>query len=274
MTAPAPTPQREYAFLHAPILAFYSRPLYRDVAHHWRGYGAAYLLLVAALVTLPQALRVHVAARAGITDDVLAQVSRIPPLRVEGGQLRLEATQPLTLLQEGAGDDATPVIVVDTTGTLTTLDGSSVRMLLLKDHVLTRQPDGTVESTPLAPLEGMSVDGPLVTAAMLLLRNWGAVMFFLLAVVLGWLLHVLQAAIMGFITRMLAARLDMGLTYDVAMRLTAVAMTPALLANAFLDAMDVAIPGAFLVWALMTLGYVNLSIQAVVLGDPPAADED
>lgn len=50
---------RQYNYIQALVLAFFSKPLYRDVKQHWRGWGVLYVLFLSVLFCWPTVYLLH-----------------------------------------------------------------------------------------------------------------------------------------------------------------------------------------------------------------------
>ena len=104
---------RPYSMVQAPVLAFYSRGFYREVAGHWRGMSFAYLLLLLAVCWLPSGFQIQ----SGWTRFVDVQGSRfvdqVPPISITQGAVSVDAKQPYYITDV---DSKKVLAIIDTTG--------------------------------------------------------------------------------------------------------------------------------------------------------------
>ena len=73
---------RRFGLLHPLVLAFYSQPLYQDVARNWRGITFLYLLIVLALTWLPGMVKVQRDMSEFVRKDAPAVLRQIPRVSI------------------------------------------------------------------------------------------------------------------------------------------------------------------------------------------------
>ncbi len=270
--AAPPAPSPEFGYAHAPILSFYARPLYQDVARRWRGTGLGYLLFLTALLAIPDAARLQVELNRALSDETPRALKDIPTLTVKAGGLSAEVDQPATILEDPTTHQ--PLIVLDTTGTITSLDATPARALFLKDRILMRRADNSVGETSLATLDDLTLDPVTVITMLGAARRLMVLVAYPMGVLFSFGWGVLVVLLLTWAARMMVQRIEGNVATPVLMRLTIMALTPSLLVTALLDAFSLQIPLAFLLRALLTMGYLSFALQAALGPENPPDDDD
>lgn len=264
------TVEPEFRFFHAPILSFYARALYRDGATRWKGSGLLYLFFLCAVLAVPEAARTHVQLSRALDSTVLKQAADMVPLVVKEGMLTVDREQPFDLFSDP--ENGHPVVIVDTTGSLTSLEGSTASALLMKDRVLLKNADGKVTTQLWKDVGEFTVDGPTVTSLMTTVRRFLVLLYYPVATLFMFCWTTLVVMLLAIAARMMVVRAGSQLAPQVIHRVTALALTPALVTTSLLGALDVEIPAAFLLRALMTMGYLTFALSSVL--DPHAGEDD
>lgn len=85
---------RQFNIFHAPILSFFSKALYIDVAKNWRGYGIIYLLFLSLIFTTPEIMRFQEQIEDEIDKSAPVIIPQVPTLYIKSGRLSMDAPSP------------------------------------------------------------------------------------------------------------------------------------------------------------------------------------
>ena len=250
---------RRHSILRAVPLSFFSRDLYRDVAASWRGIGLAYLALVVALLTLFAVVWMQVGLGRWAKGPALGFADQIPSIVIRHRVVEVDRPMPLVIVDRSSGKEW---MVVDTTGQITSLDGLEASVLVTADHVFYRRSAAETRMFSLAGVDSLKVSSTRVRGWLGLVSTWAVPLiapFVFGGMFLFRLIQVLVFALFG----LLAARLaQVRLDWSRLMRLTAVALTPALLFDPLIDLSRIRLPGRGLLWTGIALAYVAWAVLA------------
>lgn len=83
-----------YSLIRAPLLSFYSKPFYQEVAVSWRGAAYAYLLLVLAICWLPFLAEVYGNWSRFMGGHAERLLEQIPAVSISNGVVASDVPQP------------------------------------------------------------------------------------------------------------------------------------------------------------------------------------
>jgi hypothetical protein len=268
----APPPPRQppaYSRFSALVLSLFSAPLYRDVARNWRGVGLLYLLLLLALTWLPPIGRGHASFRRFVRDDAPAIVNQTPTVTIKNGGLSIAEPEPYFMRDPKTGR---AFVYVDTTGAFDREQEAKEAVILVsRSTVEVRQPDKT-EVRDLSKIDSFHMDKRDVARWLDAASSWfGPVAY---GACLAWslvigLLRLLLYALAGMA---FAASFNARLDFAALMRVSAVAMTPAMLIDTLAWTFNFGyLPccGWGLLMAVVTLVYVGFGVKANAQSSPP-----
>ena len=111
---------KKYSIIHVPVLSFFSKALYRDVAVHWKtGLCFAYLLLLLAICLIPTAIETNAIFSGLIENQAPAIVKQVPEITITDGKASIAEPQPYYIKAPDSDDN---LAVIDTTGSITSLE--------------------------------------------------------------------------------------------------------------------------------------------------------
>jgi hypothetical protein len=102
-------------------------------------------------------------------------------------------------------------------------------------------------------------------------RRFLVLAYYPVATLFSFCWTTLVVMLLAIAARMMVVRAGSTLSPQVIHRVTTLAFTPALVTTSLLTALDVTIPAAFLLRALMTMGYLTFALSSVL--DPHAGED-
>ena len=267
-----PPPQRQrprYSRFSALLLSFFSAPLYRDVARNWRGIGALYLFLLFALTWLPPVISGHVRFKKFVRDDAPALVDQIPSVTIRNGVASIKEPEPYFIRDPETGR---ALVYIDTSGAFDQEKEAQEAVLLLSRSTLEARQQNKTEVHDLSKVEYFYLDKQTA-------RRWmdgGAKWFGPVAYVSSvlWslaygIVRLLLYALIGLIfVSAFGARLD----FAALMRLSAVAVTPAMMVDALAWTFNFGWTpccGWSVLMGIITLVYLGFAVKANAEPAPP-----
>lgn len=254
---------RQYTMVHALYLSFFSRALYRDVAVRWKGFCLVYLLAVLALCTIPGVLRMQSDLGAWLSDQAPAYIRQLPDITIAKGILSINEPEPYRILNEKTGE---PVVIFDSTGEIPSLEGSRAFALFTKTTLMVKKGEKETRIFNLSDLEGETITINRGNAYDLL-DSFVAVfpvVLYPFALFFSFLLWSAGALVLTLFGSLYARRLSLTLDARSVIRISVIALTPALLLGALMTTVGFALPYWWLVSMLGSLAYVSYGIQANV----------
>lgn len=256
------------AALRPLYLSFYSAPFYREVGRELSGSWFGYLFFLVTLCAIPGMVGGYGLISDFFGKELPAVISQIPPVTVSGGQASIDPPGPHVVLSPS---DNSPLLILDTSGQVTSLDNTKATMLLTRDRMLLRQDSGEPRVFPMSGLDNGVIDEALLESWRTTIWNWMTVIYFPVAALMSFLFRVLQALLVAVVGMLYARRLGVPIDYQGALRLTVFASTPAIVVSALRDALGLASNLGTLFDFVLVLGYIHFAVRANA-AFPPAGE--
>jgi hypothetical protein len=257
---------RRFSNLEALPLSFFSRDLYRDVAGNWKGAGLLYQLMVIALATLVVAIRLHLGIAEFAAHEAPPVIAQVPTIRIVRGEVSVNRLTPVTIRNPKSGK---AVAIIDTSGKITSLEGTEARLLLTRNQAIVLRRPGFTQVYDLRNINNLQLDRPTLTRWLGMLAGWFAILcspFILAGLYFGRLLVLLIGSTVLFLVAKGSNRV---LDFAASTRLASVALTPATLLEIALDAIGTK-PGFWgFLWLLLAGGYLAFAYRSG-RGEAPA----
>jgi hypothetical protein len=256
---------RRFNLFHPLLLSFYSPDLYRDVAGSWTGVGFLYLLLLLALCWIPPMVKLH-QTTAGFLDSIgPAVLAQVPTVSIHQGEVSIQEPQPYVIQVPGSD---TPLVVIDTTGQ-TTPESSKAMLLLTKHQAVVRKNDFETRTYELSGIQELTVDRSSVGRILDTCKRWLAFLLYPFALAGSYAYRMVQvltyAAIGLFFGELLKTRQE----YPVMLRVSCVAITPAVVVDTLRGVMGY---GSSLSWLffcfLLSMGYLFFAVRSTLTEGP------
>lgn len=261
---------RKFQIWHALWMSFYSRPLYRDVAQKWTGLGLAYLCLLVAAAWLPPLLKFHVATRRWTGGEAQEIARQFPRITIQKGEVRVDPPGRHVINDPETGK---PFLVIDTEATAEELAASDDTLILLTRHqLIVWQPQrGQMRVQDLRGIESFSLTPDELRSWLNFAGTFLALCLFPFVFVFSLVYRLVQVLVYGLLGRAMAAGAKLALGYDALVRLSAVAITPAVWLDTLHDFSPFKVPVLlwWLICFLVAMGYLQFGIVA----NRPAAAE-
>lgn len=246
----------QFRIFQALYLAFFSAPLYRDVARNWKGVAAVYLLALVALAWLPTAVRLQLAVLHFAEHYAPDIAEQMPVVQIDQGRVRVEAAMPYVITVRGR---EARLAVLDTTGATTSLEQAQAPVLLTATELVVRD-GGEIQRYPLDHLDGVRLDRDSFAEWVAVARYVSVPVMSLVMVLFLTVYRLGQAFVFGGIGWLLGRARPPALPYPALVRVAAVAATPAIWFEVLAAALGYAIPAPILL--LVALAYLYFGVQA------------
>ncbi|OPL14086.1 MAG: hypothetical protein AVO34_06210 [Firmicutes bacterium ML8_F2] len=255
--------EKQYHIWQIPPLAFFSRALYRDVALRWRGVAFGYLLLLLALCWIPGAIRIHRSFAFFVDEEAPLVIEQIPDITIIDGQAFVDLPQPYTI-HDPETEEA--LVVIDTTGTITSLEQTDARGLVTARQVVFKKNAIETRAFSFETISRYTLDQGKIYDWLDIAKTWAAPMLYPLCTLGSFAYRIVQVLLYACIGLLLAILCKGKLPFDALLRMSVVAITPAIIIGTLLDAAAVEVPLAWLWFFLLAMGYLLFGIRAAIGG--------
>jgi hypothetical protein len=261
---------KKFSIIHVPLLSFFSEALYRDVGLHWKGTGFAYLLLLLAVCWIPAMIQIHTGFSNFIANDAPPVVNQVPQITITNGEVSIEEPQPYYIK---APDSNQVLAIIDTTGTITSLEDEDTLCLVTGTEVITRKNDVQTQTFDLSKVEHFVLDGDRIMGWLHTAKKFLVILIYPFALFSSYAYRIIQALIYAAIGLLFAKWCNTTLSYAALLRLAVVAVTPCIIVSTVLPIADVHLPWyAPLFYLLVALGYLFFGVKAC--SEQPATEQD
>lgn len=262
-----PQANRRYTIWKALPLSFYSEALYRDVALRWKGSGFLYLLLLSALLYIPLAILMHHNVSVFLAEEGPTIAEQIPVIEIENGKASLQNSL-LNKAEESINITASTgetVAIINIDSHAPIPDDFRYGIIFTPTHIIIR--DGSWDQEfPLQDIQNLTITPEFVLTLMDKIGTAMISIFIPITILSSAVMRLIQAAIFSIATMFWAQTRGTQLTFANAIRLTSVAMTPAIVIDAYAAAFLV-YPG-FVVFTV-SLAYVYFATRVISQGKLP-----
>jgi hypothetical protein len=241
----------------------FSSDLYRDAAAHWRGTAFGYLALLLAIVWLVAVAVLHHRFGQWAARDAPSIVAQIPPLAVKGGELSVEAEQPYFFTDQTSGE---VVAVIDTTGTITTLEQAGARVLLTKTEAIVERNPREVRMYRYQSFGDFAVDQTVIQGWLGWLTRWLGFILFPLAFAGSYVYRAVQVLLYGLLGLLFARILGSQLSYPSAVSLAILSITAPVMLSTVAQITQTTIPFLWLFWFFLAMGYLFFGVYSASTG--------
>ena len=266
---------KQFSIIHIPVLSFFSKALYRDVGLYWKGVAFAYLLLLLAICWIPAMIRVHTGFSYFVDNIAPAVVEQVPEITIVDGEASIAEPQPYYITYPDCND---VLAIIDTTGTITSLEDTDAVCLLTKTSIISRKNPSQTEAIELANVENFILDSARIMGWLHTARKFLAIAIYPFVLLGSYLYRIIQALIYAAVGLLFALWCKVTLSYTTLLRLAIIAMTPCIIIKTVLGPTTHHLPYAGLIYLLVTLGYLFFGVKAnsqpIPLQEKPQTPEE
>ncbi len=250
---------KKFSIIHIPVLSFFSKDLYIDVGLYWKGVGFAYLLLLLAICWIPTMIKIHIGFSDFINNDAPTVVEQVPEITITDGQVSIEEPEPYYIKDPDSGD---VLAIIDTTGTIKSLEDANAICLLTKTNIMWRQGEFEIRTIDLSKVKKFVLDSERIMGWLHTARKFLVIIIYPFALLGSYLYRIVQALIYAAIGLLFALWCKVTLSYATLLRLAVVAVTPCIIVSTVLGLAGVHLPYAGLIYLVAALAYLFFGVHA------------
>lgn len=242
-----------------PIGAWHSVPLYQEVAVRWKGLNALYLFLFLLVGWFPWVVKEQSELNRYAQEWVEPLVGEFPRFGISSGKLWVDGEPRRTISDPKTGR---PLLLIDTTGQTLSLDGLSIPALVTADALIFRKEAGVEEKMSFSNLPNRSVTPQELRE---LAAHWiPSVLWYSYPLLLlgSFLFRSIQVILLSGVGLIVCSLLETDLTLPALIRVSVLAITPAMILRTLCNVFDIVIPFSSLLFTLITIGYLVFGISA------------
>ena len=267
---------KQFSIIHIPPLSFFSKDLCRDIALNWRGVNFLYLLLLLAVCWIPLIIKLDKSFSQFIDEDIPPIVNQIPEIKITNGEVSIKEAQPYYI--KGPKNDKA-LAIIDTTGTITSLDVSDAKCLVTKTAVTTRESPYQTRTFNLTNVKNFVLTRDDVTGWAKTCKKLFIPVVYPFALISSFIYRIIQVLLYAGIGILFATRRNIFLSYAAMLRLSVVAVTPCIIISTVLLSAQVSLQYDYLIYFLLAMAYLLFGIKAASAAaserqtQPPANSE-
>ncbi len=251
--------KKRYKMFQAPLMAFFSPSFYRDVGLHWKGTGFIYLLLLLAFCWIPTFIQFHLSVSDYIKNKAPAIISQLPQITIIKGNAFAAVAQPYKIIEP---DTKMILVLIDTTGKTTSLEETGAIVLVTKTGATVRKNDYETRTFSFKNIDHFTLDQQRVAFWMEIFRRYAALVFYPFAVVGSFAFRIVQVLLYAAIGFVFARWLKTENSYQSLLRLSVMAVTPAIIVRSVFRVAHVEIPFAWLLYFAAAMIYLFVGVKA------------
>ncbi len=240
-------------------MSFYSKPLYRDVGQKWSGVGFLYLLLLLALCWIPMMFMMDRAVDNFVYGYANHVAKNIPEITVTNGIVTIDKEVPY-FIKDNKGNI---FAVVDTTGDYTSLMHSPAQIILTKSKFFMKEGDGKIKEVQIPPTANFTLGQTQVQQGLGFIGRWSAYITYPIMVLASFIYRIIQVLIYAAIGALILMRvMKVKLDYQQLVRLSVIAVTPAVIISTILSLLGISFPFEWLLYFVLAMAYIMFGIGA------------
>ncbi len=250
---------KRYTTVHPLFMSFYSKSLYQDVGRNWGRVSFLYLFLLIAVCMIPMMFRAHAAVSDYLLGEAPKIVRQIPVITISKGVVSVNVPTPYTIKDPQTG---APLIVIDTTGAVTSLQGSEAIILLTKTKLFLKRGPKETMTRDLSEIDSLTIDQPRVYEWIETFLEYFIYVLYPLALLFSFLLRIIEALIFGAIGISFARSLRIFLRYRALVSLAIISMTPSIILDTIYNYLEIDLPFWWFFNLAVAMGYLFFAVKA------------
>lgn len=249
-------------------MSFYSKSLYRDVGLNWRKTSFLYLFLLLAVCLIPGSFKLYRQVSDYLMEEAPKIIRQVPAITISGGKASVKAQMPYIIRDPG---NNAPLVIIDTTGGMTSLEATEAVALLTGDKLMVRSLSEEIRTFDLADIGDLNVDQSRLYEWLERFIDSFLFVFYPFALLFSYLFRIVQALLFAAIGMLFARNIGAPLRYPALISLAMISMTPAIIVNTLYGYLGAKIPFWWLINLMITIVYLFFAIR-VNVEDETGAD--
>jgi len=246
---------KKYSMLQLPLLSFFSKRLYWDVAQNWKGANMGYLFLLLAICSIPPTLTMRKELVNSLDGKQLQIINQIPEIHIRNGRVEVEQEKPYYIKHNGKTK-----VIIDTSGSMNYIDDANVWALLTVNKLIVRRGANQFNTLDLSQVSEFHLNKHIANQWLQTTKNSLAPLSYGIFLLLSYIFAVFSMLLIAVVGLILATISHSSLKFASTLRLATAAITPAIILITVSAAFGKSIPG--LAYVALTLLYLCIGIKA------------
>lgn len=254
---------RKYNMLQIPLLSFFSKGLYADMALRWKGVGLIYLFLLLCICWAAIAYQMQTQFSKFLNQEEVAEMlDKIPDMSITNGVISVDVTQPYYVSDPDSGKT---IFVIDTTGQLTELPDADAIILVTRSKIIARQSPHEVREYDLSGMQGeFKISQEKIRQWMGLIGKWSGVAIFAAALPLSFIYRVIVLLFLALVGLAMNSGFGGNIGFGGLMRIAVAAMTPSIIVRTVLRLIEFDFPFRGMLLLVVTILLVVYGVKAAI----------
>jgi hypothetical protein len=250
---------KQYGCLQAIYMSFYSRALYRDIAKNWGAGVMLYLFMLLTICWTCLMFRIQPTINSSATHFANAVIPQLPQkIVIKNGIVSTPEDRPYFVRNL---DTKETIAIIDTTGKYTTLEEANTSFLMTKDSMIYAD-KSAVKIQKLPTDLNINIDPIVVKGFTIKFIGWLWVILFPVLLLCSFVYRILQSLFYAVLGKLFAILSKTSILYFDILKLTMVAITPAIVISTIVDFFNVWPHGHLLFYFVLSMGYLIFAIYA------------
>ncbi|MCE5194634.1 MAG: DUF1189 domain-containing protein [Nitrospiraceae bacterium] len=251
---------RKYSTINALYMSFFSKSLYKDVGADWKGISFVYLLLLLVLISIPMMFQLQSSLNTFIDNEVPKLIKQVPEIKITDGIVTTDVSMPYTI-----NDTETdrPLIVIDTTGKINSIEDANAQALLTKNKLLIRKSKIETRTIELTDIESFTINQSNLYEWTDIFRTWIIIILYPFILFFLYAYRTVQALAYALIGKIFGRALKTDLNYQALISLAIVSMTPAIIINAVYSYINRRIPFWWVICFIIAMCYLYFAVRSI-----------
>ena len=248
---------KKYSIIHAPIMSFFSMDFYRDVGLNWKGIGFGYLFLLLAVFWLPPMIRIQWLYSDFVEYKAPDSVGQIPEITITDGEVSIDKPQPYYVTMPDSNE---AVAIVDTTGSIVSLEDSNAFCLLTKTDFIMRSSEFETRSFNLEKIESFVLNSDRIMGWLRAGKKYVFIVLYPFLLAGEYVYRIVQVLIYAAIGLAFASSSRVKLTYSALLRMSVMAVTPCIIFASIIGLVTQRTP--WMLYLMAALTYLFFAVRA------------
>ncbi|MBL7219920.1 MAG: DUF1189 family protein [Phycisphaerae bacterium] len=257
---------KKYSIFHVPVMSFFSKSLYRDVARQWKGVGYGYLLLLLIVCWIAPTVKIHQGFSDFVDKEAPKIVTQIPKLTIVNGRASIDEPQPYRITDPQSGKI---LAVIDTTGAIRTLEEADAHILITEREAIFKKNEFQTDTFAFKDVNEFTLDQNMINGWLETAKGIVWPIVYVAAVLGAFVFRIIQSLIYACIGLVFASSCKPKLTYASLIRLSIVAVTPGIIVETVLFVAGVDFPHSGWCYFLAAMGFLFFGVKAASQDETP-----
>lgn len=264
---------KKYSCASAMYMSFYSAELYRDVAKNWGAGVVLYLFILLAICWSVLVVKLQPEINTVFIRLANNMSTQIPPFAINKGIVKTPENRPYEIIDPKTKET---FAIIDTSGRYDRLciamdcqessskksaPPSSTRILVTQDRVFYADNSDTIKIQALPKSLTMAIEPKLIQKEVVKFVGWSWVILFPILLIFSFAYRLVEALVYAILGKIFAAFGHIPLTYSEVLKITMIAMTPAILLATIFDWFNIVFHLQWFLYFIITMIYLLFGLN-------------